>query len=163
MSVYLIIFGAAVRADGSPSGSLQRRVQGALANAQPYPDARFIPTGGLGRYGPSEASVMESMLLRQGIQPRNIVLEDQGRDTLESIRFCHAILRGCQDVEAVIPCTSSYHIPRCALLLRILGYTVRVPKMPADRPHLPLRKWVYFTLKEFVSLPYDAILLLLTR
>jgi hypothetical protein len=145
MAVYLIIFGAAVRADGSASGSLQRRVEGALANAEAIADAKFIPTGGLGRYAPPEA----------------VVMEDKAHDTLESIRYSHAILAACDDVDAVIPCTSPYHIPRCALLLRMLGYKVRIPEMPADRPHLALRKWIVFVLKEFLALPYDALLLLL--
>jgi uncharacterized SAM-binding protein YcdF (DUF218 family) len=161
MAVYLIIFGAAVRADGSASGSLQRRVEGALANAEAIADAKFIPTGGLGRYAPPEAVVMERLLLQNDVKPENIFLEDKAHDTLESIRYSHAILAACDDVDAVIPCTSPYHIPRCALLLRMLGYKVRIPEMPADRPHLALRKWIVFVLKEFLALPYDALLLLL--
>ena len=162
MSVYLIIFGAAVRADGSPSGSLQRRVEGALANARTIGDPMFIPTGGVGRFGPAEAVVMQQMLLQAGVEPQKIIIEATAQDTLQSIAFCHAILCRQNDVETVIPCTSRYHIPRCALLLRMLGYKVRIPVMPADRPHLPLRKWISFILKEFLALPYDALLLLFT-
>ena len=161
MSVYLVIFGAAVRADGSPSGSLQRRVDGALAFARTVANPRFIPTGGIGRHGPSEAMVIRDLLMRNDIQPQDILLEDKASDTLESIEYCNAILVRCADIDAVVPCTSRYHIPRCALLFRLLGYKVLIPQMPDDRPQLPLRKWIYFVLKEFISLPYDAVLLLL--
>ncbi len=160
VSAYLIIFGAAVRDDGSPSGSLLRRVEGAVAFSRTIANPKFIPTGGVGRHGPSEAVVIRDLLVHKGIKPQDILLEDRARDTLESIKYCDAILMSCDDLEVVVPCTSRYHIPRCALLFRMLGYTVRIPHMPADLPQLPLRKWIFFVLKEFIALPYDALLLL---
>lgn len=160
MSTYLIIFGAAVRADGTPSGSLARRVQGAFAFAQTVADAKYVATGGVGRYGPAEASVMQAMLMRDGVRSEDIILEDRARDTMDSVRFCDVILRARGDVDEVVPCTSQYHLPRCALLFRMLGYKVRIPEMPTDRPHLPLKKWLFFLLKEVFSLPYDALLMI---
>ena len=159
MSTYLIIFGAAVRADGTPSGTLARRVQGALAFAQKLASPKFITTGGVGRHGPAEALVMRDMLMHHGVSPDDIIVEDKARDTMDSVRLCDFILKARGDVGEVVPCTSRYHIPRCALLFRMIGYTVRVPQMPADRPHLAMRKWLLFVLKEFISLPYDALLL----
>lgn len=163
MSVYLIIFGAAVRADGSPSGSLARRVDGALTLARTVANPKFIATGGVGRHGPAEAVVIRELLMRGGIRQEDVLLEDQARDTLDSIEFCDAILAECTDVEVVVPCTSTYHIPRCAMLLRMLGYTIRIPPMPADRSHLSLPKWLLYVIKECVALPYDALLLFLRR
>jgi uncharacterized SAM-binding protein YcdF (DUF218 family) len=160
LSTYLIIFGAAVRADGTPSGSLVRRVQGALAFAPMVAGPKYVVTGGVGRYGPAEACVMQEMLIRDGVKPEDITVEDKARDTLESVRFCDVILRTRSDVDQVVPCTSRYHLPRCALLLRMLGYKVRVPEMPADRPDLPLKKWLFFLLKEVLALPYDALLMI---
>ncbi len=161
MSVYLIIFGAAVRADGSPSGSLERRVEGALRYAGTIANARFIATGGVGRFGSAEAEVIRAMLLRAGIRDEDILVDDQSRDTLESIERCHAMLLKQSDVESVVPCTSAYHVPRCSILLRLLGYRTLVIDMPADRPHLPLRKWTWFVFKELLALPYDVLLLIL--
>src|SRR5215469_3733680 len=159
MSAYLIIFGAAVRADGSPSGSLARRVEGALGFARTIRAPKFIPTGGLGKNGPTEAEVMRELLMSDGVRQEDIILEDRARNTLESAEYCHAILSARKDVEVIVPCTSRYHIPRCALLLRILGYKVRVPKMPMDRPYLPLAKWILYVTKEFIALPRDAVVL----
>lgn len=45
MAAYLVIFGAAVRPDGSASGSLARRVNIALTIAERLPNCRFIATG----------------------------------------------------------------------------------------------------------------------
>jgi uncharacterized SAM-binding protein YcdF (DUF218 family) len=161
VSVYLIIFGAAVRADGSPSGSLARRVEGAVAFARTVANPKFIATGGVGRHGPAEAVVIRELLMRDGIGQQDILLEDRARDTLDSIELCDAILAKCTDVEVVVPCTSTYHIPRCAMLLRMLGYTIRIAPMPADQPHLSLPKWLFYVIKECVALPYDALVLFL--
>jgi uncharacterized SAM-binding protein YcdF (DUF218 family) len=161
MSIYLVIFGAAVRMDGSPSGSLERRVQGALAFARTIKNAKFIATGGVGRFGPAEAIVINELLVRGGVSSQSILLDDDSRDTLESVERCHDILASQTDVELVVPCTSTYHIPRCALLFRLLGYRTRTVPMPPDRPHLPTRKWLWYVLKEFIALPYDALLLLI--
>ena len=163
MSVYLVIFGAAVRPDGTPSGSLSRRVEGALGIAREIPNRMFLATGGVGRYGPSEASVIRGLLIAAGIDPGHILIEDEAEDTLQSVLLCDRILRSRSDAELVIPCSSGYHNVRCALLFRMLGYRVEVHPMPKDRPHLPLWKWLLYVAKEAIALPYDAALLTLRR
>lgn len=160
MAAYLVIFGAAVRPDGSASGSLARRVEGALAIAAKLPNHRFIATGGVGRYGDAEARVISALLIQAGVAAPDIIIEARARDTFESALFCHALLNQRDDVELVIPCSSSYHNPRCALLLRLLGYPVRLVRMSSERPHLGWRLWLTYVLKEVVVLPYDAALVL---
>ena len=161
MNRYYVIFGAAVRPDGQPSGTLARRVAGALAAAAGQADARFMPTGGLGASGHVEAEVMRRMLLEAGVAPEQIVTEPAARDTLESVRFCDVLLRQAGDASAVIACTSRYHQPRCALLLRMLGWRVETPPMPSDRGQVEMWKLAAFHLKELIALPYDAMLLML--
>lgn len=161
MAAYLVIFGAAVRPDGSASGSLARRVNIALTIAERLPNCRFIATGGVGRYGDAEARVVSALLIQAGVAAPHIIIEDRARDTLESAILCHALLSQRNDVELVIPCSSSYHNPRCALLLRLLGYPVRLVRVASDRPHLGWRQWMLYVLKECLVLPYDAVLVLL--
>ncbi|HET7402005.1 MAG TPA: YdcF family protein [Usitatibacter sp.] len=161
MAHYLVILGAAVRQDGTPSGSLSRRVEGALAFARSVGCAKFLATGGVGRHGPAEALVIRELLRAGGIRDEDILVEDRATDTLESIVNCDAILRLREDVDVVVPCTSRYHVARCALLLALLGYRVRWPSMPADRRHIGTWKWLLYWLKELVATPYDALLLLL--
>lgn len=150
-----------MRADGSPSGSLTRRAEGAIAYARTVANPKFIATGAVGRYGRAEAVVIRDLLMRDGIPKHDILLEDQARSTLDSVEFCDAILVRCTDVEAVVPCTSPYHIPRCALLFRLLGYKIQIASMPGDLPDLPLTKWLSYVIKEFAALPFDVLLLLL--
>ncbi len=160
MSKYFVIFGAAVLPDGRPSGTLVRRVQGALALARDVPDRVFLATGGVGRYGTAEAHLSRKLLLAAGAEPQEILIEDQAADTLQSALFCDTILRLRGDVDQLVICTSTYHIPRCALLFSILGYPVRIGRMPSDLPHVGLRKWIVCVLKECLATPYDASLLL---
>jgi uncharacterized SAM-binding protein YcdF (DUF218 family) len=160
LSTYLVIFGAAVKPDGSASGSLARRVFGALDVAKPIASPVFLATGGQGRYGPPEAVVVRTMLLSAGIPLERIIVEDKGVDTLDSVRRCHLILQQRADADVIIPCTSNYHAPRCGWLLRFLGYRVKIIRMPADRPHLGVMKWLTYILKEIFVTPYDIILLL---
>jgi uncharacterized SAM-binding protein YcdF (DUF218 family) len=119
----------------------------------------FLATGGVGRYGPAEASVIHDLLIAAGVPEQEIVIEDQATDTLQSVLLCHDILRGRKDVDLLVPCSSGYHNLRCALLFRMLGYRVRIGSMPSDLPHLGLVKWATYVLKEILALPYDTALL----
>jgi uncharacterized SAM-binding protein YcdF (DUF218 family) len=157
---YVIVFGAAVRPDGRPSASLRRRIEGALAWSRSHADALFIPTGGVGRAGPAEAAVIRDCLIEGGIAADRIIPEMHGRDTLESVRLCDAILRKRGDCGRILCCTSTYHQPRCALLFRLLGYEVVRPPMPAERRCLPAATYARLVLKEWAATPYDALLLL---
>lgn len=161
MSVYFVIFGATVREDGTPSGTLCRRVEGALMAAQGINMARYMPTGGSGVSGHIEADAIKELLLRAGIPADAIISEREARDTLDSVRRCDALLRVAADAEWITPCTSPYHLPRCIILFRAMGWKVRRVPMPSDRGALPRWKLLFYTLKEIVALPYDLLLLVL--
>lgn len=161
---YIVVFGAAVRPDGAPSGSLSRRVDAAWRAAQINPGAQLIVTGGQGRYGPPEAHVMKDLLVKHGCAVQRILIEDQATDTLESIKNCARIMTagGPRDV-SVIVCTSDYHAPRCRLLFRMAGFETSVCAAIGDRRHLGTGKWLFYWVRDLVALPYDAALLLVSH
>jgi vancomycin permeability regulator SanA len=159
MSVCLIIFGAAVRADGTPSGTLSRRISGALGAAHQLDNVMFLATGGAGENGIVEADVMGSILAAAGVPCSSIILDRAATDTFESILHCDQLLRSIGNVEWVSPCTSRYHIPRCRLLLRLLGWRVHETQMPSDWQFVPKAKLIRYYLKELISTPYDVLLL----
>ena len=160
MAACLVIFGAAVRADGSASGSLRRRCEQAARTGLAIEGALFLATGGVGRFGPAEALVMRDILVEQGVAPPRILVETLARDTLESIRLCSRILRARPEIDEVIACSSSYHNPRCVALFRLAGFRCRAEPVPSDRSHLGSAKWLRYVLKECLALPWDATLLL---
>jgi uncharacterized SAM-binding protein YcdF (DUF218 family) len=134
------------------------RVESAVAFGARFPEPLFIPTGAVGRFGPSEASVMAAMLEARGVPRARILLEETGTDTLSSARAVEALLRTRGIVAPVFVATSLYHQPRCLLVLRLLGIRAH----PAVPPVLPAatRWWrrCYWWLREVPAIPYDAIL-----
>jgi uncharacterized SAM-binding protein YcdF (DUF218 family) len=159
----ILIFGAAVRPGGKPSVTLQRRVEAAISRAKGHPDARFVPTGGIGRFGPSEASVMAALLMKSGIHSDRILLEDTGTDTLSSARAIRRLLREHPSKGRILVATSAYHLPRCLTLLCLLGIAARPcppPREPAARAFW--KRW-YWRLREVPALPYDAALAIWSR
>ncbi len=159
----ILIFGAAVRPDGQPSPALRHRVEAALAGARNHPGACFLPTGGIGRHGPSEASVMAHLLMESGIPREKIVLEDTGRDTLSSVRAIRRMLAKRNPDPHVMVATSAYHLPRCMVLLCLSGISA-TQCAPVSAPAAThWRKRWYWRLREIPALPYDAFLVLWLR
>jgi vancomycin permeability regulator SanA len=154
---YYFVPGAAVRPDGSPSGTLQRRVESAWKAASADRHARILVSGGQGRYGPPEAAVMSRLLQEMGAPAERIVVEPEGRNTLDSVIRSSRILRGRGDARLIYICTSDYHQLRCRRLLQILGFATAVVRMPPERTFLGSRKYLYYWLREFAALPWDAL------
>lgn len=158
----IVIFGAAVWADGRPSPSLARRIGYALAAAREHPDALILCSGAAGVHGPSEASVMSHRLREGGIDPRRLHLDEASTDTLQSVIATAAFVRreGLADCRV---CSDRYHLPRIRLLLSLLGVeTAAVPTDPG-RAGTPARYWLRMRLREAVATPYDAAILLARR
>jgi uncharacterized SAM-binding protein YcdF (DUF218 family) len=147
-----------VRPGGRPSGTLLLRVETAIAFGARFAEPLFVPTGGVGRFEPSEASVMAAMLEARGVPRARILLEETGTDTLSSARAVVALLRMRGIAAPVFVATSLYHQPRSLLVLRLLGVRAR----PAVPPVLPAAThwWrrCYWWLREVPAIPYDAVL-----
>ena len=159
--IAIVIFGAAVRADGSPSTTLRRRVEAAAAFGARHPAVRYVPTGAVGRYRPSEARVMAGLLHGFGVPDSAIVLEETGTDTMSSALAAARLLRG--HAGPVYVATSLYHLPRCRMLLLLAGCPARACPPPAFPAARRLTTRWYWRLREMVALPVDLVLMLLHR
>ncbi len=154
----IIVFGAAVRPDGSPSPTLRRRVEAAHGFGRQLRGALYVPTGAIGRYGPSEARVMAGLLRGLGVDGAAIRMEETATNTLSSALACARLLR--HHSGPVYAASSAYHLPRCLVLLRLAGCPARACPPPQD-PDL-LRGW-YMRAREAVALPVDVALMLVRR
>ncbi|MXP62926.1 YdcF family protein [Roseomonas sp. M0104] len=150
----IIIFGAAVRADGGPSLTLRRRVMAAASFGATLEDPLYIPTGGQGRHGPPEAEVMARLLQDLGVPAAAIRLELTATDTFSSARACARMLRGHDG--PVFAASSGYHLPRCVMLLRAFGLPARAAP-PPEAAHGWQERW-WWRGREALALPYDAVL-----
>ncbi len=160
----IVIFGAAVRPDGTPSMTLLRRVQAAAVFGRRLAvEPLYVPTGAIGRHGASEASVMAGLLRELGVPADRIVLEESGTDTLSSARAVAALLRARGHRGPVYAATSAYHLARCVLLLRLAGLPARPSRPPPFPAAQDFRKRWYWRLREAAALPADALLMLAGR
>ena len=159
MSVhYFVIFGAAVRPDGTPSGTLTRRVEGAWNLGGAIHNAKFLVTGGQGKYGRPEAHVMKDLLLSLGATEGQIMIEDQSFTTMDSVFHGAAMIKkNTEPHPQVTMCSSPYHNFRCQLLFGLLGVKAQRGAMPSDRPALGTFKWLYYYLREASAIPWDYL------
>ncbi len=163
MDVVIVIFGAAVHPGGHPSDTLRRRVDAAAAFGMRFVAPLFVPTGGVGRFGPSEASVMARLLVEQGAAEQQTLLEETGTDTLSSARAVAALLRDRRVTAPVFAASSLYHLPRCLVLLRLFGVRAHAAIPPVVPAATHWWQRCYWWLREVPALPYDVALALLLR
>jgi uncharacterized SAM-binding protein YcdF (DUF218 family) len=158
----ILIFGAAVRADGRPSPALARRIGYAVEAAAALPGATIFCSGAAGRLGPSEASVMAAMLQAHGVDPARLVMDEDSRDTLQSAVAAARFLR-TRGLSRAVVCSDRYHIPRIRLLLAALGVeTVAGPLLPG-RGGTRRAYWMRMRLRETLAIPYDLAIVLARR
>ena len=155
MTEAIVIFGSAVRRDGGPSAAMRERVAAALRLGRTLGDPLYVPTGGVGRFGPAEAELMRELLVRAGVPPGRIRPESEARNTIRSVRNVRRML---PDFDGPVhAATSGYHLPRCVTLLRIAGFRAR----PCPPPRW--RAGPYWWAREAVGLPVDAAVALWWR
>jgi uncharacterized SAM-binding protein YcdF (DUF218 family) len=156
----IVIFGAAVRPDGTPSQTLRHRVAAAVRFARRFGRPLFIPTGAKGRFGDAEATVMARLLIAAGFAESAVLKEETGTDTVSSVREVARLIRGRSPVYA---CTSAYHLPRCLMLLQLAGIAAQgCPPPPVPAATSRWLRW-YWRLRELPALPYDAMVMLWLR
>lgn len=157
---YIVVFGAAVRSDGRPSAVLRHRLDAALRSAEGRSRVRLLVTGGLGDHPPTEAEAMRRYLLGQGVHADMIMIEPEGVDTLSSSIRCMEILKRQPDVNSVILCSSSFHLPRCWMIFRILGLPTERAAIRSDRRVLGTARWLRASFREGPAIVWDVALAL---
>lgn len=157
----IVLFGAAVRPDGSPSPTLRRRIGYARRAAQFDETAHVLCSGAVGKHGRSEASVMVEHL-RDHVAPTRLLIDEVSTDTFDSVvaaaRLVHAkAYSGCTII------SDSYHLPRIALMFRILGVSAKAGPIATGRQGAPVRHWLWMRIREAMATPYDAAITLVKR
>jgi uncharacterized SAM-binding protein YcdF (DUF218 family) len=152
-----VVFGAAVRPGGIPSGTLTRRVEGAFAvgGAASY----YFVSGGVGRHPPAEAHVMADLLRAHGVAQAQIIIDDQATDTVDTVLNFVRWIGRARSVERIAVCSSRYHMPRCRMLLGLCDVDAYIPEMPGDRPFVSSTRLAYFYLRELIAYLYDYAVL----
>ncbi len=116
---YLMVLGANVYADG-PSPALTRRIDAVAGCLDRHPDAVIIATGGQGDDEPvTEARCIRDELVKRGVDPARIRMEDKSTNTWENMAFSKALID--RDDAAVGIVTNNFHVWRSLRLARRAG------------------------------------------
>ncbi len=99
----LVVLGAAVRRDGTPSPALARRIALAARLHREGVALTVIASGGLGRHPPAEAQAIRDGLLAAGVPPAAVIEEDRARSTYENARTAS---RSCAPAASAAPSSS---------------------------------------------------------
>jgi vancomycin permeability regulator SanA len=158
----IIVFGAAVLADGRASPSLRRRIGYGAKAAAAWPHAPVFCSGGVGRAGPSEASIIAQGLTAQGIAAERLVLDEASLDTLQSIVAAARFARAAS-VDGCVVCSDRYHLPRIRLLLAVLGIRTRAGPTASGLQGTRRYYWVKMHLREALAIPYDLAIVVARR
>ena len=148
----IVVFGAAVKRDGTASATLARRVGYAAAAAQADPGADLFCSGARGRFGPAEAEVMAAML-DGAVSRTRLHLDTASPDTLATVRAASAFFHS-DGYDRLLIATDGYHQPRVRMLFALFGVRARAIPFPLrGSTRLVWR----MRLREVAALPYDLV------
>ncbi len=122
----VLVFGHALR-DGLPQRDYRWRLHRVLRLARDARAERILMLGGCSDGMHSEAAVGYAWLQRHGLPDSvRVELEQESVDSLENLRHARGLLRA-QAPESALPTvalvSSRYHLARCQLLARRLGFS----------------------------------------
>ncbi|MCL2534736.1 MAG: YdcF family protein [Nocardiaceae bacterium] len=117
-SRYIVVLGARLNPDGLLPGILNARLDTAAAIARLHPQNKVIVSGGPTQALPyTEAQAMLVGLTLRGVNPANIILENDSYSTVDNARNTTQILSGAGADGAVLV-TSASHIDRALATFR---------------------------------------------
>lgn len=151
---YMIILGCRIKKDGFLTPLLKGRVDRAiefrgeqLKNAGK--DLIFVPSGGKGMDEIiSEGEAMKNYLLENGINEKNILVENKSKNTYENIKFSNKLIN---DKKANIGfSTTNYHVLRAGLIATEQGL-----KLEGIGSKTKSYFWINAFIREFIGTLYS--------
>lgn len=119
---YVVVLGAQIYDDGSPSPVLRYRLEAALSYLEENPKTICIVSGGQGPNEPyPEADGMAAYLERQGVAAERIIRERQSVNTLQNITFSQQLMTSSDDRVGIV--TNNFHVYRAVRIARKAGLT----------------------------------------
>jgi len=158
----IVVLGAAVWNGGLPSPALKRRLLHAVSLFKKGKANYLLVTGGLGKYPPTEASVMKELALKQGLNSENILVEDKGKSTFQSVLESIRIIREHNWTNAIVV-SDPYHLFRALLVFRCFNIRVIGSAAKGGKEANKLWKWSYYYLREYIALPWYIVLIIILK
>ena len=118
----IIVLGAQVKPDGTPSVQLAYRLETALSAYLAHPQMVVCCGGKAGQEPEAEGTVMRAWLIARGVPEGDVLAETASGSTKENFRNALAMLP--EPPKRVLVVTSDYHLPRAMAIARDLGLSV---------------------------------------
>jgi len=153
----IVVLGARVLEDGTPSGALRARAERAAELYRQGLAPLVVFSGGVGRYPPAEALAARDHALSLGVPPTACVVETDSHSTAENAAFTAHVLRARGLSEAILV-SDPYHLLRARQYFWRAGVrAVPSPALLSER-NLSLPDRCYWTVREaFAILLHPAL------
>ena len=122
----IVVLGASVFADGTPSGILQDRLDDGIALYFAGVAPKLIMSGDNGTESYNEVRVMKQYAIAQGVPSEDIFCDHAGFSTYESMYRAKYVF-GCQ---RIVVATQTYHLHRALWSAKSLG--MQATGVPSD-------------------------------
>jgi len=113
-----VILGAAVWGGNRPSPVLKERINKGYDIYHKNSVPRLVITGGGSPNEMTEGEVSRNLLLRYGVEPENLILENHSSSTVEQIHFVRDSLYQRNNWNRIILVSDVYHLPRALEISR---------------------------------------------
>ena len=122
----IVVLGASVFADGTPSGILQDRLDDGIALYFAGVAPKIIMSGDNGTASYNEVKAMKQYAIAQGVPSQDIFCDHAGFSTYESMYRAKYVF-GC---ERIVVATQTYHLYRALWSAKSLG--MQAEGVPSD-------------------------------
>lgn len=117
---YVIVLGAGVKEDGTPTLTLLNRLEKCITYANEHSETYIVVSGGQGKKEPeSEGHAMAKYLIERGINPERIIIEDKSTSTMENFKFSKMLIDNVKEIAFI---TNDFHVFRSTILARRNGF-----------------------------------------
>lgn len=151
----IIVLGAGVWPNG-PSPALLARTNHAAEIYKQGFAKQIILSGGLGQYPPTEAEVMQDILLAQGIAEEVMYLETEAVNTEENLAFSKVIMEEQGWTSAIIV-TDVFHLKRALLIAKKHGLTASGAPVKETVLYTNAALKFKYTLREVAAITYHHL------
>lgn len=127
----ILVLGAGVHADGSPSPMLLDRLETGTALCQEGAAPKLLMSGDHGRENYNEVQTMKDIAMLDGVPSEDIFMDHAGFSTYDSMYRARDIFRA----KKVIIVTQKYHLYRAIYIAQSLGLDAY--GVPADTQRYP--------------------------